>query len=129
MRASGGFTIIELVLVIVILSLLVSIAVVKFGGVTEEAEKAVCYAQLSTIKTALMNYYAHTAATEVTPHYPPSLTDPSFVNNYFADETLPDCLVGSTWIYNSTSGGVYRHGISKPPKKPKKDKDKDKDKD
>ncbi len=52
-RATSGFTLVELLLVLVILGILAGIVVPKFGGTTERARISAATAQLSTFATAL----------------------------------------------------------------------------
>jgi general secretion pathway protein G len=62
-RARGGFTLVELLLVLVILGLLAAIVLPKFSGTTERGRMTAAQTQISTFKTALdafevdMGYY------------------------------------------------------------------------
>ena len=48
-----GFTLVELLLVLVILGILAAIVIPKFGGRTEQAKESAAVTQISTFKTAL----------------------------------------------------------------------------
>ena len=51
-RRSCSFTLIELIVVVIILSILGAIAVPVLGGFISQAEEAVCHANLKTIERA-----------------------------------------------------------------------------
>ncbi len=51
--ARGGFTLVELLLVLVILGILAAIVIPKFSGRTEQAKEQAAITQISTFKTAL----------------------------------------------------------------------------
>lgn len=57
-----GFTLIELLVVIAIIGILVAIAIPKFSGATDSAEFANVQANLRTIDSASMMYYAKNKA-------------------------------------------------------------------
>src|SRR5260221_11302338 len=50
---SAGFTLVELLLVLVILGILSAIVIPKFSGRTEQAKEQAAVTQISTFKTAL----------------------------------------------------------------------------
>jgi len=52
-RAQRGFTLVELLLVLVILGILAAIVIPKFSGRTRQAQIAAAQTQISTFKTAL----------------------------------------------------------------------------
>ncbi len=52
-RAHAGFTLVELLLVLVILGILAAIVIPKFSGRTEQAKEQAVRTQLSTFRTAL----------------------------------------------------------------------------
>ncbi len=58
MRANRGFTLIELVMVIVILGVLASMALPKFTGAKEAGEKSVADAAIASVAAAAANCYA-----------------------------------------------------------------------
>jgi len=52
-RVSAGFTLVELLLVLVILGLLAAVVIPKFAGRTEQAKNTAAQTQLSSFETAL----------------------------------------------------------------------------
>ena len=56
-RSQGGFTLIELMVVILIIGLLATIVVQSLKGATDKAKRVKAEADISEIKTALDRYY------------------------------------------------------------------------
>src|SRR5262245_55434636 len=54
----GGFTLVELLIVIVILGILAAIVVLAIGGLRDSAQDSSCKAGLNTIKSAQDAYFA-----------------------------------------------------------------------
>ena len=61
MKQSKGFTLIELVIVIVILGILASVAIPRFFNMAADAKEAACKSALATVRSAISAYYAYTA--------------------------------------------------------------------
>ena len=60
-----GFTLVELLVVIVILGILAAVVVFAVGGITNKGKSSACTIEVRTINTALQAFYANTNA------YPP----------------------------------------------------------
>jgi prepilin-type N-terminal cleavage/methylation domain-containing protein len=78
-RNEEGFTLIELMIVIVILGILAGIVLFAVGGITDRGTTAACKTDVSTIQTGVEAYYAKNGS------YPanlvPTLTDPNLAQN------------------------------------------------
>ena len=59
-RKRGGFTLMEVLLVLMILVVLASMAVTIFGGTQEQALKDAAKGQIGVFKTAISTYQIHT---------------------------------------------------------------------
>ena len=74
-RQEEGFTLIELMIVIVILGVLAGIVLFAVGGITDRGTSAACKTDVSTIETGVEAYVAKTGV--YPPDLVPSLTDPA----------------------------------------------------
>ena len=121
-REEGGFTLIELMIVIVILGVLAGIVLFAVGGITDRGATAACKTDLSTIQTGVEAYYAKTGGYPL--HLVPDLTDPNAAtgNNVFlrwdagftgstdatgpaSDQHAPAGAAYTITYYGTTGGG------------------------
>jgi prepilin-type N-terminal cleavage/methylation domain-containing protein len=55
----SGFTLVELVIVIIVLGILAAVAIPRFFDFTGDAKEAACKGALGGVRSAISNYYAH----------------------------------------------------------------------
>ena len=98
LRNQKGFTLMELMIVIVIIGVLAAIAVPSYKGYVEKAQKATCEANRRTLSTAAGMYYIdHENA------YPTAVSElTDFVDN--VDKIK--CPTGGTYTFSATSNEV-----------------------
>ncbi|HCT83863.1 MAG: hypothetical protein DKM50_01355 [Candidatus Margulisiibacteriota bacterium] len=95
-----GFTLIELIAVIIILGILAVISVPKFLDLTNKSKKAQCDANIGAIHSAVALKYAENASNAVAA-FPTTLT-----GALFADGLVPTCPFSVAYSYDNTVGRV-----------------------
>ncbi|MEE8417779.1 MAG: prepilin-type N-terminal cleavage/methylation domain-containing protein [candidate division Zixibacteria bacterium] len=70
-KKEKGFTLIELVIIIVVLGILASVAIPKYKNIVAEANEASCKGALGSLRSGVSIYYANAAVTTGTATWPP----------------------------------------------------------
>jgi MSHA pilin protein MshA len=103
-----GFTLIELVIVIVILGILASIALPKYEDLRGQAQAATIRAQIGTIRATLAIQYAKTAAMSGATAAYPALTGAVFNDGLVPQESVTGSrAVKTTAGLDGTGGWQY----------------------
>ncbi|MCD6379339.1 hypothetical protein J7M07_02685 [bacterium] len=96
-KSTAGWTLIELIIIIVILGVIASVTIPAYMNMTTSAEINGCQASQGTIRSAVSMYYAKHKGV-----LPTSLTTSMFVN-----DEIPQCSTGGTITYTKTSDSTY----------------------
>ncbi len=96
-----GFTIIELLIVIAVISILVGIALPRFRGMQEEGKIAQAKGELRTIQTAMEGYYIHNSNT-----YPTALANLTSAVPNIIGAALPADPFNGTNTYGFATDGA-----------------------
>lgn len=103
MKNIKGFTLIELVMVVVIIGILLAVAIPKFVNLSSTAEKSQCEMIRADIAAACSMYYAEEAAKGRVPVFPP---DEKILNSLLKGGWKKECPggKGALYTYSSASG-------------------------
>ena len=108
MRNERGFTLIELILVIVVLGIMAALAIPKFLDMRAEAKKSATQGALGGVRSGIANYRANQVTKGLTPELPTlaSLTDGTSV----MDGPVPDNPYSTTATKNDVEDAQAANG-------------------
>jgi MSHA pilin protein MshA len=110
MRNEKGFTLIELVMVIVLLGILAAVAIPRFVDLGASADQAAADGGIGGIKSGVAIYNASQRVSGTSPFYPTNPLDSNVVSDLFSSTTPGTCaglLPGQWGIDNATTASVY----------------------
>lgn len=96
-----GFTIIELLIVIAVISILIGIALPRFKSMQDEGNIAKAKGELRTLQTAVESYYIHNSNA-----YPSALSSLTSATPQILSSIPTDPFSGSSAVYGYTRGGT-----------------------
>lgn len=98
MMNKKGFSLVELMIVVVIMGILIAVAIPLYGAITANANNKTCATNIETIKTAAANYYAS---------YDQDKIDLNGLKSMMDDGEVPVCPLGGTYgIAINAKGGA-----------------------
>jgi len=107
----GGFTLIEMMIVITVIAILVGVLLPSFRGPQDEASTQRARSELRTLATALESYYIHYSNA-----FPPALTNLTSATPRIIPRLPTDPFNGSNnYQYNTTSSYyvVWSYGLDR----------------
>jgi prepilin-type N-terminal cleavage/methylation domain-containing protein len=116
-RNQGGFTLIELVIIIVVLGILAAVAIPKYQDISSEAKEAAARAALGSIRSGITIFYANQAVSTGTAIWP-TLTQlatygtvmaQGLPRNPYQGETRGVLVAGGRggWCYLASTGEIW----------------------
>ena len=98
MMNKKGFSLVELMIVVVIMGILIAVAIPLYGAITVNANNKTCATNIETIKTTAANYYAS---------YDQSKIDLDGLKFMMDDGKIPVCPLGGVYaIQINAKGGA-----------------------
>lgn len=103
MKGKKGFTLVELLIVVLIIGALAAIAIPRISTSAATAKTNACNTNVDTINTQIELYYANNS------EWPADLDTITGATDYFPDGA-PECPYSTAYSLNSTTHHVTAHG-------------------
>jgi len=115
-KEDKGFTLIELVMVIVILGILAAVAVPKFQDISTKAKEAATLGVVGGVRAGIGAVYAYNLVENITPAYPATLDNAAAsssarVGNEFFDNVLDQGGITKDWTKGSDAAYYYTDAV------------------
>ena len=112
LRCDQGFTLVELIMVIVVIGILASIAVPKFLNLSDSAERSECQANRAAISSAVAMRYVELFTLD--PSQVDWLENATMVDvdaSMFATGGIPSCPTGGDYTLDHGNITCSEHGV------------------
>ncbi len=103
MRVRKGFTLVELLVVVLILGALAAIAIPRISQSADAAKKNACRTNVDLLNSQIELYYANNDGA-----WPADLDAIAGNKDYFPDGA-PTCPLGTAYVYSTTTHRVADH--------------------
>lgn len=103
MSSKKGFTLVELLVVVLILGALAAIAIPRISQSADKAKSNACKTNVDLINSQIELFYANNDGS-----WPDSLSDVTGSDTYFPDGP-PECPYGVDYTYDTTKNRVTAH--------------------
>jgi prepilin-type N-terminal cleavage/methylation domain-containing protein len=111
-RDQRGFTLVELLVVVLILGVLAAVVVFSVGGISTRGKNASCLTEVREVRTAIEAYKAQSATNVYPPTFATLWTAPTQLLESPITATSPSAVAG--YVYGGPATGTYNVAAGKP---------------
>jgi len=109
---SFGFTIVELLIVIVVIGILAAISIVAYNGIQQRARDATRMSDIGAIAKAVELYYAENGSYPLTPGWCTQISNPSYIGVFRATVAPYMAQVPTDPLYAGTYQDYFYRNIN-----------------